>query len=430
MNLLGLNISWGTKSSEISIDTLIKRLDAIYETSSGVSVTPENCEQSPTVKSIVTAVTRRFAVMPVHVYKKTTSKNRTIKEIQPNHPVERLLNKPNEWQANTSYWMDASSWLLRYGNHYCFKARGSTGPIRRLLPLHPASTDPVQDENWNVIYRASMSRGGQEEFQPSQIHHARLSARNGVKGDSPVIDVREAIAMEIAAEKFGASLFGNGAMPGLIFKYAEGSQGHKTDEERNAFVEDVQKAYSKKGRFKAMLLPKGIDLGTPIGVENDKAQFLQLRQYQRTVIAGAFGCPPHLVGDLSKGTFNNVEMQGIEFTTNLILPYARVFEAAMERDLLTDEDRNSGVIIRFNPDAVLRGDFKSRQEGLAIQRQNGVINADEWREREDMNPRKDKGGAAYYEQGPSGQQPSNGDNPDDNPNPDDEDQDENDDADA
>ena len=403
-------------SEAISLDTLIRRLEAIYETSSGVSVTPENCEQAPTVKAMVTAVTRRFAVMPVHVYRKTTSGGRTKKEIDPNHPVERLLRKPNDWQANTSYWMDAASRLMRYGNFCAFKARGNTGPIRRLLPLHPGSVTVHQEDDWSVVYRAALKSGVQEVIDPSRMHHARLSARDGLWGDSPVIDIREAIAMEIAAEKYGASVFGNGAMPGLIFKYAEGSQGHKNDEERNAFVEDVQRAYSKKGRFKAMLLPKGVDLGDPIKIENDKAQFLELRQYQRTVIAGAWGCPPHLVGDLSKGTFNNVEQQNGSFSTNVILPLARVFEAAMERDLLTDEDRLAGVIIRFNPDAVLRGDFKQRQDGLQIMRQNGVINANEWREREDMNPRADEGGEAYYEQGPSGQQPSTGggnDPPDD-----------------
>lgn len=408
MNILGFEISRKSATSAMSIDTLIRRLDAIYETTSGVTITPENCEQSPTVKAIVTAVTRRFAVMPVHVYKKTVSKGRASKELQPNHPVEKLLNKPNDWQARTSYWMDSVSWLLRYGNFYAYKARGNTGPIRRLLPLHPDATDVLQANDWTVTYRATLAGGGQQEYAASQVHHARLSARNGFKGDSPVMDVREAIAMEIAAEKFGGSLFGNGAMPGLIFKYMEGSQGHKTDEERAQFVEDVQKVYAKKGRFKAMLLPKGIDMGTPIPIENDKAQFLGLRDYQRTVIAGAFGCPPHLVGDLSKGTFANVEQQDQNFTTNMILPFVRVFEAAMERDLLTDDDRNSGIIIRFNPDATLRADFLARQQGLAVQRTNGVINANEWREHEGYNPREDEGGDAYYVQGPSGQQPSTG----------------------
>jgi HK97 family phage portal protein len=202
----------------------------------------------------------------------------------------------------------------------------------------------------------------------------------------------------------GSSLFGNGAMPGIIFNYAAGSAGHKTDEERKSFVDDFHAAYNKRGRFRAMLLPKGIEAGTPIEVQNEKAQFLETRQYQRTVIAGAFGVPPHLVGDLSKGTFNNVEHQNLAFTQQVILPYVRMFEAAMERDLLTDEDRRAGIVIRFNLEGALRGDFKTRQEGLKMQREAGVINANEWREMEGLNPiSKRDGGEGYWQQGPSGQ---------------------------
>lgn len=403
MKLGPFQISLSRKATEMSIDTLIRRIDAIYETSSGVSVTPETCMRSPTVQAIITAVTRRIEISPVHVFQKTTSKGRTKKEPLPDHPVEKLLQRPNDWQTSTSYWLDATSWLIRYGNHYAFKARGVTGPIRRLEPLIPSSVSVEQNDNLEVRYFVTRSHGARIEYDPSQIHHVRGAARNGLVGDSPVMDVREAIALEIAAEKMGASVFGNGAMPGIVFKYAEGSQGHKTDEERARFVEEFQAAYAKRGRFRAMLMPRGIDMGTPIGVDNDKAQFLETRQYQRTVIAGAFGVPPHLVGDLSKGTFNNVEQQSIAFVQNVVLPYARMFESAMEAQLLTTEDRRAGVIIRFNLEGALRADFKTRQEGLAIQRQNGVINSNEWREQEGYNPRDDEDGETYYATGPSGQ---------------------------
>jgi HK97 family phage portal protein len=416
VNILGLNVGWQRKAdTTVSIDTLIRRLEAVYETSSGVAVTPENCLQSPTVMAMHTAITRRMAVMPVHVYQKTTKNGLPAKEPLPNHPVESLLNWPNDWQAHTSYWMDAVSWLMRYGNFYAFKARGKTGPIRRLYPLQPSAVKPKQDDDWNVTYAVTLESGRQEEYTLQQIHHARLSARNGYEGDSPVTAIRDTIAMEIAAERYGGSVFGNGAMPGLIFSYMEGNQGHKTAEDQKQFVDDIDRAFSRKGRFRSLLLPKGIDKPTTLNIDNDKAQFLELRQYQRTVIAGAWGCPPHLVGDLSKGTFNNVEQQDQNFTTNVILPFLRVFEAAMERDLLTTADVNSGVIIRFNPDAVLRADFKSRQDGLAVQRQNGVISANEWREREGMNPRPDEQGNTYYAQGPSGQQPAPRDAPGDPP---------------
>lgn len=424
MNIFGLNISFGRKSADsLDINTLIKRLDAVYETYSGISVTPENCEQAPTVKAAITAITNRFGVMPPHVLQKTTSGGRTVKEPLPSHPVEKLLAKPNGWQSRADYWRDAVSRYLRYGNFYAFQARGVTGPIRQLVPLDPSQTEPKQDADWNVTIRTRTDAGGYRELPYAQVHHVRTAARNGIKGDSPIIDVRETIALEIAAEKFGASFFGNGALPGFVFEYMDGSQGFKTDEERRAFLDEFQERYTKQGRFRAILPPKGIKMGSPIPIENDKAQFLQLRQHQRTVIAGALGIPPHLVGDLSKGTFNNVEQQDANFTINAILPIARVFEAAMERDLLTQEDRNAGVIIRFNLDAIMRADFQKRQSGLNTMRMAGVINANEWREMEGMNPRP--GGDAYYEQGPSGQ---NGDRTSDqsDPSPDDDEEDDDD----
>jgi HK97 family phage portal protein len=393
--------SLSRKSTDgMALDRLIRGLGAAYETLSGIEVTPDNCEESPTVQALVNAIAMRISTLPVHVYLKTISGNRTTKELQPNHPVERLLKKPNPWQTAPNYWLDATSWLVRWGRYHAFKARGVTGPILRLIPIHPGSVEVEQDKNTlNVFFRVTQLDGKQRDFQFEEMHYARGRAKDGVKGDSPVTQAREAIALEIAAQRFGASFFGNGAMPFMVFKYLAGARG--TDEQRKQFIQDFQVAYGKGKRFRAMLLPPGIDAGDPVAVENEKAQFLQTRQLQRTIICGAFGVPPHLAGDLTKMTFNSSEQQSIDLQQAVILPYVRIFEAAMERDLLTDEDRRGGIIIRFNLDASLRASFKERQDGLKIMRENGVINPNEWREREGMNPRD--GGEEYWEQGPSGQ---------------------------
>jgi HK97 family phage portal protein len=390
-------------AATVSLNTLLARLEAQYETFSGTAVTPDNCMQSPTVQAIVTAISRRIAILPIKVMKTTVSKNRTRKEELPSHPVARLLKAPNSWQDRTAFWLDATSQLIRYGNVFLFKSQGSTGPIRELIPLNPGAVAVTQDDEWRVHYRLSLPGGGQREYEAKQIMHARGAARDGIRGDSPIMDIREAIALEITAERMGASVFGNGASPGMVFKHGATSRGFKSAEEEKSFVTDFQKAYSGKGRFKSMILPAGMEMDT-VPVDNDKAQFLATRQYQRTVIAGAFGVPPHLVGDLSRGTFNNVEQQSLDFIVSVVLPYVRTFEAAMERALLTDEDRREGVIIRFNLDGALRGDFKSRQEGLKIQREMGVISPNDWREVENMNPiSDDDGGETYWVKGPSGQ---------------------------
>lgn len=401
MRLFGWELSLSRKSDS-SLDQILRRLEAAHETLSGIVVTPENCEEAPTVQAIVNAISMKLATLPVHVLRKSTSNGREIKERLPNHPVARLLQRPNEWQTGPNYWLDATSWLVRYGRYFAIKGRGVTGPIRRLVPVHPGDVATTLSDAGTLSFRVTTD-SGQREYGVDEMHHVRGRSSDGVTGDSPVTKAREAIALEIAAQRFGATYFGNGAMPSLIFKYATGFKSLETDARRQ-FLADFQEAYSKRGRFKAMLLPNGIEIGEQLEIENEKAQFLETRKFQRTVIAGAWGVPPHLVGDLDKGTFNNVEQQSLEFQQTVILPYVRLFEAAMERDLLTDEDRREGVTVRFNLDAALRGDFRSRQEGLKIQRENGVISPNDWRETEGMNPLADEdGGNTYWQQGPSGQ---------------------------
>lgn len=398
MKLFGFNIE---RKADLTIDQVIQRLEAIFATSSGVAVTPTTCLESPTVQAIVNAISMRVATLPIHVYKKTVKDGRAIKEPQPSHPVARLLANPNGWQTNVAYWLDAVSTTVRYGQFVAVKGRGITGPIRKLWPVLPSSVQWVQDDSLEVSARVTTASGKQRDYAMSDLHHVRGAARDFLNADSPVVLAREAIALEIAAQRFGANFFGNGAMPGLIFSYMQGTKGHMSAEQRSSFIRSFSENYGKTGRFKAVMLPQGIDKPEQLNIENDKAQFLETRKLQRSVIAGAFGVPPHLVGDLDRATFSNIEQQSSEFVEKVVLPYCRMFEAAIERDLLTAEDRSSGVIVRFNLDAALRADFKTRQEGMKIQREMGVVSANDWREREGMNPRE--GGDEYWEQGPSGQ---------------------------
>lgn len=381
-------------------EQVLMRLIAAQEGVVGKTVTPDTALASPTVQAIDTAISRRLSVTPVHVYKKGVKNGLDTKEKLPNHPVAILLRKPNEWQTATDFWMDAASVWTRWGNFYAYKSQTGTGRTAALIPLHPSSVTPKLEDNRTFTYLVDET-GGQQVYKPEKILHARGRAKNFYEGDSPVKDIQTAIMMEILAEKFGESFFRNGAVPMQVFKYMEGFKPFQDEEQEKAFIKDFQEAFGGSKKFNAMMLPFGIEISDGPSIANDKAQFIESRKLQRTVIAGAFGVPPHLVGDLTGGTFNNVEQQDKDFTLNVILPVVKSFESALERSLLSDKDHKDGVIIRFNMNSILRADFKSRQEGLQIQRLAGVINPNEWREIEGINPRE--GGDTYYEQGPSGQ---------------------------
>ena len=154
---------------------------------------------------------------------------------------------------------------------------------------------------------------------------------------------------------------------------------------------------------------------TPLQLTNEESQFLQTRKHQRTVIAGAFGIPPHRIGDLERATFSNIEHQALEFVTYALMPYLVAIESAIWRDLIPDPQK-ANTSVKFNVDALLRGDSKSRAESLAIERQNGVISANEWRALTDRAPRTDPGGDEYITPLNMGSgKPPPGDNPDDKP---------------
>ncbi len=385
------------KARTLTIDQLVASLEAIYKTASGIAVDPESCMRSPTVNAIVTAVSRRVSVSPVHVYRKRTVNGRTVKELQPNHPVAQVLNFPNEFQDRVTFWLDMVSQLVRYENCFCWKGIGG-GITRRLIPFHAGHTSGKFDEQNRVMYTGGPPGGDRREYTADRIWHARGMSRDFLNGDSRITDVREAIALEIAAEQFGATFFGNGAVPLLVFSLMDGFAGWPDDEARDRFLESVKRALGRGNQHSAFVLPKGIDLDPDkFKVDNNKGQMIETRKFQRTVIAGAFGVPPHMVGDLERATFNNVEQQDKDFTSNVVLPYVRMLEASLERDLLSPQMRNNGIIVRFNLDAILRASFKDRQEGLQIQRLNGIINANDWAEIEGRNPiAEDDGGEAYW----------------------------------
>jgi HK97 family phage portal protein len=268
-----------------------------------------------------------------------------------------------------------------------------TGPIRRLYPVNPTGVEVKQDPE---TLEVSFTHNG-APWNFAQVHFARGPSRDFFSGDCPVTDVSTTIALEIAAEEYGATFFANGAVPLLQFQYKDGFKGFRTIEQERQFVEQFQQAFSGTKRNRAFLVPNGLSAADPVKVENDKAQFLETRQLQRNVIAGAFGVTPYHVGDLTSGKYNNVEQQSEDFTLNVIMPVAQSFEAAMERDFFTPADRNSGLKIRFNLDAELRAAFFERQQGQQIQLQNGVITPNDWREREGYTPRTDPAGEEFQQ---------------------------------
>ena len=230
-------------------------------------------------------------------------------------------------------------------------------------------------------------------FASERIFHIPGLSFNGINGISPIEQAREAIGLALATEEFGAKFFSNGARPGGVLEHP----GVVKDPER--IRESWNKVYQgTRNSHKIAVLEEGMKYHE-IGIPPEQAQFLQTRKYQLNEICRIFRVPPHLVGDLERSTFSNIEHQSIDFVTHTIRPWLVRWEQAIYKSLLNEQERRL-YYAKFNVDGLLRGDFATRMQGYATARQNGWMSINDIRSLEDMNPiPSEQGGDDYLVNG-------------------------------
>jgi HK97 family phage portal protein len=170
--------------------------------------------------------------------------------------------------------------------------------------------------------------------------------------------------------------------------------GKLSEQAHQNLKKSLTEAYSGLGKsHRLMILEEGMKF-SQIGIPPEDAQFIDTRRFQNEEIARIFRVPPHMLADLQKATFSNIEHQSIEFVMHTMVPWLKRWEQAIKRDLFLPSER-SVYFPEFNVDGLLRGDIKSRYEAYAVGRQNGWLSADDIRELENMNPLPDGQGKVY-----------------------------------
>jgi HK97 family phage portal protein len=130
------------------------------------------------------------------------------------------------------------------------------------------------------------------------------------------------------------------------------------------------------------VLPAGVK-AHELSQSNEAAQFLETRQYQVIEICRAFRMPPHMIQDLTRSTYSNLEVQSQEFVTNCLLPHLKRWEAAISRDLIEDDET---YFAEHNVNGLLRADAAARSAYFVSAIQNGWMSINEVRELENLNP--------------------------------------------
>lgn len=350
---------------------------------SGKSVTERSSMQMTAVYACVRILSEAIAGLPLHLYR---YKEDGGKEQAVDNNLYRLLHdEPNPEMTSFVFRETLMTHLLLWGNAYAQIIRNGKGEVIALYPLMPNKMSVDRDEKGQLYYtysraneEAATMTGNTVILKPSDVLHIPGLGFDGLVGYSPIAMAKNAIGMAIACEEFGAKFFANGAAPSGVLE-------HPGTIKDPAKVRDSWNSTfgGSANSGKVAVLEEGMKY-TPISISPEQAQFLETRKFQINEIARIFRVPPHMVGDLEKSSFSNIEQQSLEFVKYTLEPWVVRWEQALSRALLSITEKPT-YFFKFNLEGLLRGDYQSRMNGYAIARQNGWMSANDIRELENQD---------------------------------------------
>ncbi|MBV8780744.1 MAG: phage portal protein [Phycisphaerae bacterium] len=345
-------------------------------TRAGVQVNEHNALMYTAVFAAIRILAESVGMLPIIVYEGDEDSNE--RERAKWHPAYSLLRRqPNSEMTATVFKETIQGHLGAWGNGYARILFDNSGNAKELVPLLPDRTRA--DRYAGQLKYVSRGNGGEEVFDPEEILHIPAFGFNGLRGYSPIGHARQSIGLGIAAETFGATFFGNGAEVGAVLEHP----GRLPDRARDNLRESWNRMHQgPDSAHQIAILEEGMKY-TRIGIPPEDAQFLETRKFQVNEIARLYRIPPHMLGDLSGSTNNNIEQQALEFLVYTLTPWLEKWEAEINRKLFRPD---SGYFAKFDERKLLRTNSAARQAYYAAGRQWGYLSANDIRKEEDMPP--------------------------------------------
>ena len=337
-------------------------------------IDPESSLKSTVILACVRVLSSSVAGLPLHLYRRLPGGG---KEVARENPLYNVLHaRPNSWQTTYEWRETLMLHLLTHGQAFC-EITGA-GADTQLIPLHPSRMKVERVENGRLRYRYREEAGGETVYAQDAIMHLRWLSDDGVNGMVPVEIASDAIGLARALEIHGATFFGNGARPGVILS---------TDQELSPEAAEMTRRQWERAHrgpeqsHRTAVLQGGLKVNE-LGGNNQEAQYLEARRFAVEECCRIYGVPPHLVGDLSRSSYSNIEQQSLDYLQNGLAPWLRRIELAIGRDLLTDDS----LFVEFDTRGLLRADATGRAAYYQTLWNLGVASVNEIRAWENLNP--------------------------------------------
>lgn len=344
---------------------------------SGKVVTPETALQVAAVWCCVKILAETEAQLPLGVYRR---ENGTVMPATDHQNYELLHNSPNPEMSAMDFRMSQTAQLALWGNCYSRIARNGKGQVIGLWPLQSKLMAVKRDSRGELAYQYSAG-GSYESYNSSDILHVRTLSFDGINGISPVAQLNNPVGLSMALEEFAGRYFGNGAIPAIALEHP----ARLGPEAVRNIKESWKSMYGgNQHAHETAVLEEGMKIQV-LGTDPQKSQSVESRKFQIGEIARAYRMPLHMIGDLDRATFSNIEQQSLEFVVYTLMPWLELWEQAVNRTLFTPAERKT-YFCEHNVAGLLRGDIQSRYHAYATGRQWGWLTINDILRLENMNP--------------------------------------------
>jgi HK97 family phage portal protein len=347
---------------------------------SGMSITHETAMTMSAVYACIRLISDDIASMPANVYQRYPG-------ARYERPKPAWMVKPNPEAPWHELVQQVVTSILLDGNAYISVVRSKQGDVRELWALDPRSVSPIRDpRTGNLVYVVDSKQSVKD-----LLHIRGITMPGQVKGLSPVECARQTIGLGLGAEKLGAKLMSNGSALNVVIKVPGKLDGDGAKRLAETWTEGhagLDKAH------KVAVVDQGADI-TQVGMTQEQVQFLATRAFEVEEICRWFGVPLHMVASIDKQTSwgTGVEQQHISYLQHALQPQLVRLEAAFN-PLVVESLLDQSFYMKFNVNALLRGDMTARKEFYSSLQEHGDMSINEVRSLEDMNPIP--GGDAHF----------------------------------
>ena len=377
-NLFSTNITT-TQNQPVTVHSLVSGLFG-KTSAAGTEVTLATAEAHTTVMSCYRVLAESVASMPIHLMKREIEDGKVYEIKAYEHKLYNILSRrPNDEMSQYSWIESQMMNIVSRGNAFTQIIRNNKNEVIALYPLLSDNMTIVRSDSGKLGYKYNSSNYGDVWLEKEEIVHVVGLSYDGINGLSPIQYSANSIGLSLAMEEFASNFFANGANPGAVYEI----DTQLSDEAYERLRMSLKEKYEGlKQSGKPMLLEEGLKF-KPITISNNDSQFLESRKFQKSEIASIFRVPPHLINDLERATFTNIEQQSLEFATYTLTPWVKRFEQALNSALFRDDQTYH---VHFNMDGLVRGDIKTRYEAHGKAIRDGWLTRNEVRKREGYNP--------------------------------------------